>query len=464
MGLLDRFRSRRAHGLAGVTGSPPTGIRVGTDDGFRAVVDERGTVAVAGRDHVVEWWIGGDDRWYAPATEAAVRQVRPGDAPVVETRMRVHGADVVATTWAGQADGSQGPAVVVELANETAVPVAVAVAVRAAPGGRIRRLAVDGRRLVADDEVAAVVDRAPGRHALVDASGDLWDEVVGGRATVEPPAPVHCRSGLAAGALVVPLPHRAALRVAVPGGDLAGDPAAVFPPVERVVAGWASRLDRAATVDVPDGDGSRPLLADLLLADPEPAGVLELARWGLPSEALGRLDGLGGRSLALGLVVAAADDDPDDLAALAELFAAADEARAAGDARARARTAVRGVDDDPADPDGRPAGRLRALARTVVRPSADGLDLLPVAPDAWRGRPVEVHGLATPSGRLGFAVRWHGERPALLWELQRHPVPDEGPDRDAVLRIPGLDPSFATTEASGEVLLAAPADPRPPDR
>ena len=189
---------------------------MGTDDGFRAVVDGRGGIQVLGRDHQVEWWIGGDDRWYAPATEAAVRQVRPGPAPVLETRMRVHGADVVATTWAAQANGSQGPAVVVELANETAIPVAVAVVVRAVDGGRLRRLAVEDRRLMADGVPAVVVDREPGRFAVVDADGDLWSEVVEGRAVGEPPAPVRCRIGLAAGAVVESrrtLKHRRAIRV-----------------------------------------------------------------------------------------------------------------------------------------------------------------------------------------------------------------------------------------------------------
>src|SRR3712207_8333250 len=47
-----------------------------------------------------------------------------------------------------------------------------------------------------------------------------------------------------------------------------------------------------------------------------------------------------------------------------------------------------------------------------------------------------------------FAVRWHGERPALLWELTPH---------DATTRLsitaPGLDPAWATSELRGEALL-----------
>jgi hypothetical protein len=46
-------------------------------------------------------------------------------------------------------------------------------------------------------------------------------------------------------------------------------------------------------------------------------------------------------------------------------------------------------------------------------------------------------------------VRWHGARPALLWDA---PVGVE-------LRTPVLDPSWSTREPAGETLLAEP--PRP---
>ena len=252
-GLFTRLGFRRARTDSVALG--PSGTRVGTWDTPLAVVDSRGTVwPISGERETgwrAEWWVGADDRWYAPAVEAAVRHTRPGVGPVLETRMRVSGGDVVATTWASQADGSAGPAVVVELANETPVPVAVAVTVQAAAGGQIRRLAVDGRRLLADGRPAVVVDRDPGRSALVDANGDLWDEVTGGRAVVGSPDPIRCRIGSAAGALIVPLPHRTAFRFAVPAGDLIDNPSAVLPSADRVAAGWVNRLEGAATVDLP---------------------------------------------------------------------------------------------------------------------------------------------------------------------------------------------------------------------
>jgi hypothetical protein len=56
-----------------------------------------------------------------------------------------------------------------------------------------------------------------------------------------------------------------------------------------------------------------------------------------------------------------------------------------------------------------------------------------------------VHDLPTASGTLSFAVRWHGSRPALLWEVE-----GEGPVH---LRAPGLDPAWSSTERRGEALL-----------
>ena len=49
-------------------------------------------------------------------------------------------------------------------------------------------------------------------------------------------------------------------------------------------------------------------------------------------------------------------------------------------------------------------------------------------------------------GRVSFAVRWHGDRPALLWECEQV---------GGRLRAPGLDPEWSTTDRQGEALLAA---------
>ena len=87
-----------------------------------------------------------------------------------------------------------------------------------------------------------------------------------------------------------------------------------------------------------------------------------------------------------------------------------------------------------------------------------GLALLTLLPDAWLGQGIEVHGAPTHSGQLSYAVRWHGERPALLWELKSH----DGVDGPVTITAPGLDASWSTTARSGEALLAAVPPPGTP--
>ena len=44
-------------------------------------------------------------------------------------------------------------------------------------------------------------------------------------------------------------------------------------------------------------------------------------------------------------------------------------------------------------------------------------------PQGWLGANWEVHHLpAGPRSQVGYAVRWHGERPAVLWEITGEPV------------------------------------------
>ena len=72
------------------------------------------------------------------------------------------------------------------------------------------------------------------------------------------------------------------------------------------------------------------------------------------------------------------------------------------------------------------------------------------SPD-WIGQGLEVHDLPTAHGTLSFAVRWHGARPALLWEL----VPHEPGVPPVTLLAPGLDTTWASRDPRGEALLAA---------
>ena len=95
---------------------------------------------------------------------------------------------------------------------------------------------------------------------------------------------------------------------------------------------------------------------------------------------------------------------------------------------------------------------LSFVRRLLVREVADGLALCTMLPAAWDHQPLDVRNAPTHAGLLSFSVRWHGERPALLWELTPHA--DVGSVR---ITCPGLDPAWSTQEPRGEALLAAPA-------
>jgi len=83
------------------------------------------------------------------------------------------------------------------------------------------------------------------------------------------------------------------------------------------------------------------------------------------------------------------------------------------------------------------------------------LELLPTFPAAWMGGEVEIHNAATTHGRISFAIRWHGARPALLWDLEADDDQGLGP---IVIRCPGLDPDWSTTQKQGDALLAGTPD------
>lgn len=76
------------------------------------------------------------------------------------------------------------------------------------------------------------------------------------------------------------------------------------------------------------------------------------------------------------------------------------------------------------------------------------IEICPRGIDAgWLGVNFECHRLVASSEHLiSFAVRWHGEKPALLWEI-------DGP-AGARVAASAIDRAFSSTEMRGETLLA----------
>jgi hypothetical protein len=213
------------------------------------------------------------------------------------------------------------------------------------------------------------------------------------------------------------------------------------------------------THDEPFADAASPLVASLVAA-------------------LGRTDS--GAQLGVGAIAAGG---------AASLLAAAGQARAAEDVRragaAMARSAAAkapapapstqdaldqllrsasptwtwvGPDDGHETSVG--AALLMAVRSLLLAEAdADGVGVVQLCaevPEHWLGQGWEVHGLTTAHGRVSYAVRWHGDRAALLWE--RQPWAGAAPVR---LTAPGLDPTWSTTEPTGEALLGPIALPTP---
>jgi hypothetical protein len=73
--------------------------------------------------------------------------------------------------------------------------------------------------------------------------------------------------------------------------------------------------------------------------------------------------------------------------------------------------------------------------------------MLPGFDPAWLGRHLAVHDVPVRRGLVSFALRWHGARPALLWD-----VPP-----GSLVRAPVLDSGWSSRDAAGEALLTAPS-------
>ena len=142
--------------------------------------------------------------------------------------------------------------------------------------------------------------------------------------------------------------------------------------------------------------------------------------------------------------------------ATSHAFIAADIVfRAAGDRRAsrdldaiRRRVGAVSVplpSEAPTDP----ARFLCWIESQVATPSAAGADLLPAGfPPSWLGANFEVYGVPTGgAGTVSFAVRWHGDRPAVLWEQTGDAT---------TLSSSVLAPDWSSAEIKGETLWPAP--------
>jgi hypothetical protein len=235
---------------------------------WEAIVDQRGLVTPWFDGWSLDWWIGAEDRWHFPSSDAGVRQQLVDGAPVVETAMRVPGGDAVHRAYAI----AEQDLAVVEIENRTSTPFAVALAVRPYnPEGLavVERIALHERTVTVDGRPALLLRQRPPRMAgSTFHDGDCAGIVTAGQAGTELPDPLRCEVGLAQAAFVFPLAHGARLQVALPlepvrrtrrrglarrRAERAPDIPASVPQAENVARGWGQHAARGMQLGLPAG-------------------------------------------------------------------------------------------------------------------------------------------------------------------------------------------------------------------
>ena len=403
------------------------GIRAG---GWNAIVNERGSVRLNDGSQVLDWHIAADDRWHDPSTEPSVRQTRRAGVPVVETRLRIPGGDAIQRVYA-VADA--GGLVVIEITNESTLPIAVA--------------------FTRPDLISS---RTPSPR---------------GAKGIELPT----------GSVVFPVAHGSTLRVALraPNNDVANVDVERLPSFEQLQKGWLKSVEQAGYVIVPEG-AVAPLVArlrsDALIlsgheiedwatgaggdcANDPVAYILtlqELLRMGeklTGDSAQIRVDHAARLAQSVETLLKENKkssilpwDVERALFAAQFVFSRMGENRAADDvsaAQLRMSSAAEPPNVMPAD--------IRAIAwveEKMVAVQRDGSVQVfgRGIPRLWLGANLECHRVAAgPLHTVSFGIRWHGEKPALLWEVSG----PAGVKLDAGI----CDPTWSTVESTGETLL-----------
>lgn len=371
---------------------------------WRATVTGGGDIEPWDGTAGLRWYVAADDRWHTPADEPSTRQRLIDGTPVVETRVRIPGGDAVQRIFATM---HRGGMTVIQVTNESSLPIAIAV---------------------------------------------TRSDVLSAR----PPADVPIQGiDLPNGSVTFPIGHAATATLAIAhhrptAGVLPDD----LPTAEAVVNGWLSTCERASRLDLPDqtlvesvtAARCAALLDPMPSPDERPADFLvtlaQLARMGEPvdpwlADVAAAAERIFRRGTGTWMEHAA-------IGGARQILSLAGEGRAIGDLdRAEARW------KPAADADRGPA----SMGDISVVPMVEQMladrhgALLPGGlARNWAGANFDVHGLPidTPSGTgsVSYAIRWHGARPAVLWETTG----------DIALTSPSLAPDWATTEAAGEAL------------
>ena len=403
------------------------GVRGGA---WAGAVNAWGDVFVDGQERL-RWFVAADDRWYRPSRETTVRQREISGVPVIETRIKVPGGDAVQRVY-GVAN--LGGAIVVEIYNDSSLPFAVA------------------------------FDR-----------GDI--------ATMREPSPTGVQGiDLPAGSVVFPVGHHATMRAAIlideSGRRISAQELESLPSFEQVERGWLAALRVASRVDVPEASWATVLttqrcklllgVANSRLAAGETEDAVDLildraerVKLGdKPSEWIDEV-----ATATESIIRRCAKNRTVQWFEQRAILSASMVLHRAGETRGQhdiaqawsrllaANTEVDVIRDGLVALSG-----VRQIAwiesQLVVQRPDYVIEICPRGIDAaWLGANFECHKLvASPEHLISFAVRWHGEKPALLWEI-------DGPIGARVVAS-AVDHTFSSTEMRGETLLTGFAAPQ----
>jgi hypothetical protein len=346
---------------------------------WRATVTPWGAIEPWDGSNTIDWFVAADDRWHTPQVETSTRQTRLDGTPVVETRVRIPGGDAVQRVYS-VADA--GGLTIIEVTNESTLPIAVAFT----GGGLLSR-------------------RPP---------------------TSMPPQGIE----LSADAVIFPIGHQASITVACAHAGAASLPEQL-PTADQVTRGWLAQTQRASRLHLPDAALVEAVTAarcELLLNGPAAAEPVDPATFIL---AVAELVRMGDRAAIWvpeiatqleRLARAGTQILPGTVEAAARVLLCAGELRAVGDLRVmKLPPASSALNELPGEPGLVPSW----VEQQLVISDEHSAEVMPRSfPAAWLGVDFEAHGLAIGLGSsLSFAVRWHGDRPALLWEVDGPPMP-----------------------------------------
>lgn len=370
---------------------------------WRARVTEHGSV-IPPDGGELDWFVAADDRWYTPRTEVSTRQKWYSGYPVAETRLRIPGGDFIQRVYSV---ADLGGMTVMEFENDSPMPVVVAVT-----------------------------------------RNDLFT-------TREPSSQVPLGIELPSSSIVLPVGHKSTTRVALghvsPQAGRLPDDIATY---QQVVRGWETACDTAGRITVPDHTivaGVARLRSDMLLGVGfDDSHAIELVRMGEthPDSILHVVDSVQQRLKEEKRAKILRWSTKRMLLTAAWACVKLGDETAAGDIGAAwLRLADRPVEELPNE---MPAGldSIAWIEELLASGSPSGGEcgiLSHGIPEPWWGASFDVRHLpADPFRTVSYAVRWHGARPAVLWEINGAP---------GIVLTHG---DWYTADASGETLLEAP--------